>query len=226
MAKYWQNKKFSEKHKESLRLGWIKRKEKGLGIAWNKNIPWSEESKEKMRLAHTGKILSEEHKRKIKENAKQNPNFGMKNKKQTQEAKDKITLKNIERWKDKKNRKKFQDSMQKHWNNPKHWKKVLSTNSPNKEEIQLSQMLTEILPNEYSFVGNGKLRVGRKFPDFVNQSNDKLIELYGDYYHKGQNPQDRIDYFQPFGYDTLVIWASELKSDLLVKNKILKFNNV
>lgn len=29
-------KKFTESHKEALRLAWIKRKEKGLGVPWNK----------------------------------------------------------------------------------------------------------------------------------------------------------------------------------------------
>lgn len=52
----------------------------------------------------------------------------------------------------------------------------------------------------------------------------KLIELFGDYWHKGEDPQDRINIFKKFGYDTLVIWESELKDINKVKNKVIKFN--
>lgn len=59
---------------------------------WNKgktNI-FSEESRRKMRLAKLGKHHTEEHKRKIKENAKTNYNYGMKNKHHLEKAKEKI----------------------------------------------------------------------------------------------------------------------------------------
>ena len=42
--------------------------------------------------------------------------------------------------------------MQKHWDNPEHWKKVLSTDSPNESEKHLITILNQILPNEFSFV--------------------------------------------------------------------------
>ncbi len=44
----------SEQHKNSLRLGWIGRKLKGLGEAWNKGRAWSKESKIKMSKAQEG----------------------------------------------------------------------------------------------------------------------------------------------------------------------------
>jgi len=114
---------------------------------------------------------------------------------------------------------------QKRWENPEYAKKVLNVESPNKEERHMQDILNSILPGKYKFVGNGKLKIGRKFPDFVNEKNDKLIELFGDFYHKGQNPQDRIDYFKNFGYDTLVIWASELyQKESITKNKIINFD--
>lgn len=50
----------------------------------------------------------------------------------------------------------------------------------------------------FTFVGDGKVIIGGKNPDFINEKNKKLIEVYGDYWHKGQNPQDRIDYFVKF----------------------------
>ena len=95
----------------------------------------------------------------------------------------------------------------------------------NKLEMFLEEYLNKLLPNEYKFVGDGNFILGGKNPDYMNiNGQKKLIELYGDYWHKGQNPQDRIDYFKKFGFDTLVIWEKELTDLISVKNKILKFN--
>lgn len=67
--------------------------------------------------------------------------------------------------------------------------------------------------------------INGKNPDFTNcNGKKKLIELFGDYWHKGEDPQDRINIFKKFGYDTLVIWESELKDINKVKNKVIKFN--
>ena len=183
----------------------------------------SDKTRKNMSEAHKGKKQTEESNIKRSENAKQNPNYGMKRKKHTQETKNKISKNSKSGRPDVKE--KYKKSMQKYWNDPEFWKKVLSTNSPNEEEKQLNQILSKILLDEYEFVGNGKLKIGRKIPDFVNKDNNKLIELYGNYYHKSQNPQDRINYFKPFGYDTLVIWTSELRNITQLKNKILNFNN-
>lgn len=59
-------------------LGWIKRRENGKGVAWNKGkkLPYTvwmkgkkhtEIAKEKNRAAHLGRKLTEEHKKKISE---------------------------------------------------------------------------------------------------------------------------------------------------------------
>ena len=52
----------------------------------------SYETKKKISLAKIGKKHSEEHKRKIKENAKTNPNYGMKGKHHSEETKNKLKI--------------------------------------------------------------------------------------------------------------------------------------
>jgi hypothetical protein len=84
--------------------------------------------------------------------------------------------------------------------------------SPNKVESRILDLLNKYFPNEWEYVGNGKLVIDKKCPDFVrNHGNNQLIELFGDYWHKGENPQDRIDLFKKHGYDTLIIWQSDIK---------------
>jgi hypothetical protein len=91
---------------------------------------------------------------------------------------------------------------------------------PNKPEKIILDILQILFPNEwkYTFIINGKN------PDFVNVNGQKkIIELFGDYWHKGQDPQDRIDVFKSFGWDTLIIWERELKNIADVKIKIMDF---
>ena len=65
----------------------------------------------------------------------------------------------------------------------------------------------------WQFVGDGQLIVGGKCPDFWDGETG-LVELYGNYWHRDQDPQDRIDHFAQYGYTCLVIWESELKEVL------------
>ena len=81
-------------------------------------------------------------------------------------------------------------------------------------EIKLKNILNNLYPNEWEFVGDGKMVLGGKIPDFVNvNGNNQIIELYGRYWHRNDNPQDRIDLFQTFGYATMIVFDNELKDE-------------
>lgn len=81
-------KKFSDEHREKIRISLLGKKR-------------SEESKENISKAHLGQIpwnkgkeLTDEHKKKISLSAELNPNYGMRNKKPSEEHKIKIGLGN------------------------------------------------------------------------------------------------------------------------------------
>lgn len=96
---------------------------------------------------------------------------------------------------------------------------------PNKSEIFLQSILDKYFPNEWKYVGNGQLIIGRKCPDFTNINGKKaLIELYGTYWHRGEDPMERINLFMEYGYNTLVIWESELKDKDALVQKIKDFS--
>lgn len=114
-----------------------------------------------------------------------------------------------------------------HWQNPGFVAKQMKARNvyPNKTELNLEKFLSKVFPNEYKYVGDGQFILAGKCPDFVNVNGQKkIIELYGDYWHKGQNPQDRIDLFAKFGWGTLIIWEKEMKNETLLKEKLLNFN--
>ena len=49
------------------------------------------------------------------------------------------------------------------------------------------------------------------------------ITMVRAYWHRNDDPQDRIDHFKRFGFDTLVIWESELgNSD--IKERLINFH--
>ncbi len=95
---------------------------------------------------------------------------------------------------------------------------------PNKPETLMLDLLNNLYPNQWKFTGDFSFTINGKAPDFVNcNGQKKIIEVFGDYWHKGQNPQDRINVFKPFGYETLVIWEHELKEPKAVIDKIHNF---
>ena len=160
---------------------------------------------------------------------KNNPNYGLhpskevieKNrlahlgKKASKETKKKMSEIHKKRWK--KNRIKILNTLMKHWNI-----------APNKPEKELTKLLERACLNEYHYVGNGKTSIGGFNPDFIDQKNKKIIELYGDYWHTRSEIVERdlrrLKTYRLLGYKTLIIWEHELKNLQKVTEKILKFN--
>lgn len=99
----------------------------------------------------------------------------------------------------------------------------LKRNRQNGLEKKFEDILKHYGYTNFSFVGDGKLKIGGKIPDFWD-GNKHLIELYGDYWHKGEDPNEKINFFKQYGFSTLVLWESEIHGDLLpVLDKIDKF---
>jgi G:T-mismatch repair DNA endonuclease (very short patch repair protein) len=109
----------------------------------------------------------------------------------------------------------------------KKWQKAMNKSihlKPNQAENKLLTILSEIYPKEWEYVGDWTMVLDGKSPDFVNINGKKLIiELFGDYWHRNDNPDDRIALFKKFGYRTLVIWERELKDKQALICKIGEF---
>jgi|GEM_PF-1634708 len=97
--------------------------------------------------------------------------------------------------------------------------------SPNQAELKLNVMLQNLFPDEWKFVGDFKTWLGGKNPDFMNVNGQKkLIELFGNYWHKDDDPQDRINHFSQYGFKTLVVWESELEDMNLLGERLQEFH--
>ena len=101
---------------------------------------------------------------------------------------------------------------------------------PNKAEEFLEEFFQNLFSNEYKFVGDGKDKdfiIAGKCPDFVNiNGQKKIIELFGEHVHKPEEEQQRTDLFAQEGYQTLIIWYSELKDVRKLTEEVLNFNGV
>lgn len=109
---------------------------------------------------------------------------------------------------------KISQSVKKLWKNSEYVEKIrMGLNiHPNKPETFLLNLLNELYPGEWKFTGDFSFTINGKNPDFTNcNGQKKLIELFGDYWHQGEKPEDRKAIFREFGYETLVIWEHELK---------------
>jgi len=113
------------------------------------------------------------------------------------------------------------------WKDPSYRSKVIHRSAlalvmskPNATERKFIQ-ICEKHKLEFQYVGDGSLWIGSKNPDFVhNNVKNKVIEIFGDYWHKGENPQERVDYFHKYGYDCLVIWEHELEDKEVLVEKL------
>lgn len=123
------------------------------------------------------------------------------------------------------------------WQNPEYREKTIraivtgSHIKPNLSELKLYSILQKCLPNEFALnVLGDKMILGGKIPDFVNINGKKqLVELYGEFWHspemERETPEERINYFRKFGFNTLIIWEAEMKNEGMLKTKILNFGD-
>lgn len=103
----------------------------------------------------------------------------------------------------------------------------------NKVEKYLSNIIDDIT-DSFKFTGKRSKnnQIGSKYPDFTDQTNKRIIELHGDYWHNlpGQpyhrTEQGTIEYYEAYGYKVLVIWECELKEESKVITKIKEFIEV
>ncbi len=126
-------------------------------------------------------------------------------------------------------RKHNSEAKKRNWQDPEYRRKqeTARKNScslePNKPESFLISLLAELYPNQWQYTGDFSYWINGKNPDFVNFNTKQVIEHFGDYWHKGRDPEARKEIFAREGWDTLVIWEHELKNLDEAIYKIKKF---
>lgn len=154
---------------------------------------------------------------------KNNPMYGVKlignkngmfGKRHSKETKLKISISQKKRWK----------------NNRKRLSNIVINNlkiRPTKPEKTVQTLLKKLNLIYYKYTGDGTLGVGGFFPDFINKKDNKIIEVYGDYWHTKkewiERDKRRLKAYKNLGYKLLIIWEHELKDLDYVAGKLLAF---
>ena len=130
----------------------------------------------------------------------------------------------------KETKKKQSDSMLKIIREKPEWLSKIPMGQP----TDIEKIIIDMNVSNLWYCGNGKfwISVDEKNlnPDFKVHGQKKVVEVFGDYWHKGENPQDRIDLYNQVGFKCLVFWGHELKENLndhkdRIKDRILNFIN-
>ena len=178
------------------------------------------------------KKFTKAQKREISERMKNNTN--KKGIKVSIEGKKNISVGAKTRWQDKEYREKISKKLKEIWSNLEFKEKMLKTmfksrhNRPNKLEKRIDNLLQKMFPSEWKYVGDGQFWIAGKNPDFININGKKLIiEIFGNYWHEKEDESYRINLFEKFGYNTIVLWESDINNNFKeIKNKLIKFSKL
>lgn len=116
--------------------------------------------------------------------------------------------------------------MKKLWANPEYQK--MMCRALHKKPNNLEKFFNKRTPEYVKYVGDFSLWIktkdGIRNPDFIIKGQDKVIEIFGDYYHKGENPQDKIKEYAKVGWNCKVFWEHEIYDNTeKVLNEVLNF---
>jgi len=121
------------------------------------------------------------------------------------------------------------------WKNPEFKERVVRNclkglrNKPTKPEMKIIN-LTEKFNLPFKYVGNGKVIIDGKNPDFIHSDGLKqIIEIFGDYWHKKkdipyhQTEEGTNEFYSKRGFKCLILWSSELQNEEIILQKIQEF---
>jgi very-short-patch-repair endonuclease len=131
-------------------------------------------------------------------------------------------------------RKQISKKMKERWEDPEFINKFLKSQntSPNK----LEQIINSLTPEIVEFVGNrkwwrtlkikdenGNEIIRHKNPDFIVKGHHKVIEIFGDYWHRGDTPEKWHEAWEKIGYKLLIIWEHDIYEN--IENTLNNINN-
>jgi len=165
----------------------------------------------------------------------------------TEETKRKMSKAALQRWSNPKHKEKMSKLGKERWQNLEWREKQLKAihagraKSSTKPERRLRNGLNKMFPGEYKYIGDGKVWIAGKNPDFINVNGQKkIVELFGNFWHgekyrliafgdnssNKEHEQQRIKHFAKYGYKTLIVWESELGNIPRLRKKLTKFHTI
>jgi len=126
----------------------------------------------------------------------------------------------------------YSKARKKMWQDPKFRKKVCETHLENWQDPEFREMMAiarnikpnnlelffnKLTPDSIRYTGGGGFFIKCKnriyLPDFKVKGQRKVIELWGDYWHKGENPNNMVSEYAEAGWECKVFWESEVYNE-------------
>ena len=114
-------------------------------------------------------------------------------------------------------KRKISEAAQKRMQDPKERQRMqdMRAVAMNKRPTGPEVVYDEITPPIIRYVGNGQWwrnmpNGSKKNPDFKVTGQDKVIEIWGDYWHRNDSPKEEIDHYSEAGLRCLVFWEHEI----------------
>ena len=106
-------------------------------------------------------------------------------------------------------------------------KRVSNSIKANHKKNKIETITELLLPLTFKYVGSGDFFVEKFNPDFIDEQNKLIVEVFGDYWHNRPH-QKQIDFYKfkvykRNGYRCLVIWEHELENCKAVSKRIKTF---
>ena len=87
-----------------------------------------------------------------------------------------------------------------------------SNNKSSKVELSLLPLLKRqgyvSTQEKKYYIGSTLDRV--RIPDYVKRDTREIVEVWGTYWHRGENPQDLLDWYRDRGWKAQVVWENEV----------------
>jgi len=175
---------------------------------------WQDEefrqNRHKMSEAHLQAVQSEEHRQKMREIKKQHW--------QDEEYRQKQSEAHLQAVQSDEYRQKLSEIKKQQWQDEEYREKMREAigRVPNKLETYVNTLT----PLNVRYVGDGSwwrylpLLGQSKNPDFKVKGRNKVIEVFGDYWHRNDDPEKLTEAYKQVGVKCLVLWESEIHDDI------------
>jgi hypothetical protein len=192
---------------------------------WSKTLEERQDICNTLSIAQTGKVLSEETKKKISKASSRiqsDPEYRNRHSKIMSPILE-------EMWTRPKYRElkteQLTESSRKNWSNPDFRNKILKGDrrEPSQDESLITMLLDENFPNQWGFTGHKTfIGGGKRRPDWTHKTLKKVLEYDTYFWHSGyfreDIPEERIKYYADLGYDCLII----TEGNLFVKGNLIE----
>ena len=191
-------------------------------IPWNKDLRGGHLSKEHRRKigeSNKGKkhLFSEEHNKKISEANKGRIAWN-KDKGMSEEQKIKISIAHKGKHHSEETKRKMRETR-------KHRRKIgkIEPTKPEREFMRICEKFN--LP--YKYVGDGKIWIENKNPDFIEIDGRKeVIEIFGRYWHSSlygkklslnRTYEETLEHYKKYGFKCVIFWDDEINEQMVLK---------